>query len=106
MLSDEEKEKIRQMIREDLERRLQHDEDEIRRRDIETSLGGDPLEHVDEQRMLEVEMRKVKREEEDRFYRSNPDYVQYVDRFGGLLLNARREWRRSASMGCFVLLPW
>ena len=82
MLSEEEKEKIRQEIREDLEQREQRDAEEIKRRAMERAGGGETVEPIDEQQLAEAEIQRLKQEEEDRFYRENPNYVQYVDRYG------------------------
>jgi hypothetical protein len=82
MLSDEEKEKIRQQIRRDLELREQRDADELRRRAMHDTTSSGDMESIDDAQLKEAEIRKVKQEEENRFYRENPNYVQYIDRYG------------------------
>jgi hypothetical protein len=82
MLSEEEKAKIREKIRKDLERREQRDSEEIRRRALEAAAGVDLPEQMDESQLKAAEIQKVKKEEEDRFYRENPNYTQYLDRYG------------------------
>jgi hypothetical protein len=82
MLSEEEKSKIREKIRKDLERREQRDAEEIRRRALESAGGGDSPEQMDESQLKAAEIQRVKKEEEDRFYHENPNYIQYVDRYG------------------------
>jgi hypothetical protein len=82
MLSDEEKEKIRQDTRKELERREQQDNEELQRRAMTDSGAGPSVEPIDSAQLTEAEILRLKREEEDRFYRENPNYVQYVDRYG------------------------
>ena len=82
MLSEEEKAKIREKIRKDLDRREQQDAEEIRRRALEATAGPDSTKQMDESQLKAAEIQKVKKEEEDRFYRENPNYIQYLDRYG------------------------
>jgi len=82
MLSEEEKAKIREKIRLQLELRQRRDAEEIQRRTAESASGDVAAERRDEERVREEELQRVRKEEEDRFFRENPDYVQYVDRYG------------------------
>jgi hypothetical protein len=82
MLSEQDKEKIRQKVRRELERRIQRDAEEIRHRELEDAVAGEGAEPLNQDQLTEMEVQKVKREEEDRFYRENANYVQYIDRYG------------------------
>ncbi len=81
MLSKEEQEKIRQQIREELQAREKRDTEEAKRRAEEGVGGNDVSRSMDKQQLAE-EIQCLKRETENNFYKENPNYVQYVDRFG------------------------
>jgi len=82
MLSEEEKARIREKIRLELELRQRRDAEEIQRRAAEAASGKAVSDELTEERVREEEIRGVKKEEEDRFFRENSDYIQYVDRYG------------------------
>lgn len=81
MLSKEEQEKIRQQIRNELQTREKLDTERAKRQ-AKDGVDGEEVSQSEEQQQITDEINRLKREEEDRFYRENPNYVQYVDRFG------------------------